>query len=478
MRKINFNGVTLEDVVPGYKTLGIEGRECNDVDITLKDSVSDGSTFVSKRIPKKTITVRYMIKSQDILSESSVLSGILNCSKPCKLIFSDEPDKYYIAVFAGDEIKTDFMTVKEGEIKFECLSPFKYSLTQKEFTAVEDSQTGIMTANINNQGNMPAVIDFEISCSNENGFIGIASQSGVLQYGMRDEPDKEEKHYSEILMAKTVVKGKTDDADNTPCRIKPDVVIHSNGCQVSDGWIRLGNPGTGSGWHGSQRTATLAADGAGDTGAVNFTSYMKHWFLSSNVSQVGFQSVAYLDSSNKVVCGIFLMKIGSGNDGGVYRFFVNGKAVKDIAFKASKKFDKYANRVTKSADKVTFHYDGKYYSFRNAEIKETAVTKVQVTLATFGAYPVMPYNRISELDFTKFRSEWIDIENRYAPGEVLKIDGSKGALYVDDLIRVGDEVTGSTYFKAPAGLSKVEFYRSSWASGDFNCKAKIREAWL
>ena len=94
-----FNGNYLENVIPGYRTLYVSGREVLGTEITdLETGVSDGTKYRRKRYQPRTIVVGYQLIAEDnsaFRSAYNKLNALLD-EEQATLIFADEPDKYYI----------------------------------------------------------------------------------------------------------------------------------------------------------------------------------------------------------------------------------------------------------------------------------------------------------------------------------------------------------------------------------------------
>lgn len=107
-----------------------------------------------------------------------------------KVIFNDEPDKYFIGTKEGN---TDIEPGKNsviGEFDIYCADPRKYSTTLKEFIGTEED--GIVTVNIQNDGTEDAIIDYEITNNSESGYLGIVSEKGAMEFGKIEEADGED----------------------------------------------------------------------------------------------------------------------------------------------------------------------------------------------------------------------------------------------------------------------------------------------
>ena len=481
-----FNGHNLDEEVTGFWTLKASGTRFADIEVESEENVSDGSAFLRRRIPLRKIEVDFAIKAsgEDAIKAQDQLQKILHTSEPCKLILYNESSVYYNAVCAKIELEDDLRTIRNGTITFECFDPFKYAIEPKTFTA--ESVNGILTANVVNNGNVPVPIDYEITMSGDNGYIGIVSDHGAMQYGFVDEEDGHEYTRSERLMTIDTVYNAANDASTVPCIIQPDFAVSGTLGKTSQiegrQWLYANNVGTGNVWHGGQKTIEIPADSNGVKGCKSFSLYMRNWFENASLNELGYQSVSMLDADGKVLCGIQIFKSGVGSSKAYYNLIGNGKLLKQYTFNADAfqnncfRADNGNNCIWKRNDQLIFYFFG-YRPFAVPEIAESEAVKVQISIGAFGTYAGMTRNYIGAFDFDKLNVEkYSNDPNRYSAGDVLTIDGSKGRVYVNGLSRM-DEVTGTTYFPANSGSNQIEFYKSTWAN-DITAKATIREAWL
>lgn len=482
-----FNGHNLDEEVTGFWTLKASGTRFADIEVESEENVSDGSAFLRRRIPLRKIEVDFAIKAsgEDAIKAQDQLQKILHTSEPCKLILYNESSVYYNAVCAKIELEDDLRTIRNGTITFECFDPFKYAIEPKTFTA--EAVNGILTANVVNNGNVPVPIDYEITMSGDNGYIGIVSDHGAMQYGFVDEEDGHEYTRSERLMTIDTVYVAADDAVGAACYIQPDFNVSGTLAKTLSQvegryWLYPKVIGSGSVWHGGQKTIEIPADSNGSKGCKNFFLYMRHWFENWKLNELGYQGVSVLDADNKVICGIQIYKCAPGASKTYYNLVGNGKVLKQNTFQADPssancfRSDNGNNCIRKENDILTFYFFG-YKPFSVPEITDSEAVKVQITIGGFGTYAGMTRNYLGAFDLDKLNVEkYSNDPNRYSAGDVLTIDGSKGRVYVNGLTRM-DEITGTTYFPANSGSNQIEFYKSTWAN-DITAKATIREAWL
>ena len=167
-----FNGNYLENVIPGYRTLYVSGREVLGTEITdLETGVSDGTKYRRKRYQPRTIVVGYQLIAEDnsaFRSAYNKLNALLD-EEQATLIFADEPDKYYIGIKQGaGEVPAGKNSIT-SELEFYCADPFKYSV--EEFT-VSPTADGGKTFVVSYNGTYKAFPSFQAKMKSDNGMIG------------------------------------------------------------------------------------------------------------------------------------------------------------------------------------------------------------------------------------------------------------------------------------------------------------------
>ena len=132
---LQINGEFIENLIKGYRTLSVTGREALSLEIETKETGNrDGSELKYKRYPARTITVKYQLitESAEAFREAfNKLADILNVQN-AELVFNDETDKFFTGTpsYIG-EVKAGVNSVV-GEFDLLCLDPFKYSVTEYE----------------------------------------------------------------------------------------------------------------------------------------------------------------------------------------------------------------------------------------------------------------------------------------------------------------------------------------------------------
>ena len=129
------NGEYIENLILGYRTLYVKGREAlSPVLDTYDVGTRNGVQLKNKRFPERIITVGYQLicnGNQDFRKSYNRLAQILSPNESI-MIFDDEPDKFFRGtLYDIGEIEPGRNCVT-GEFKMICLDPLKYSVIQYE----------------------------------------------------------------------------------------------------------------------------------------------------------------------------------------------------------------------------------------------------------------------------------------------------------------------------------------------------------
>lgn len=132
---LRFNGEYIENLIAGYRTLYVSGREALSPEIsTYETGNRDGSTQQGKRFPARTIVVGYQLiaaTNEDFRAAYNQLAAILSAND-AELIFADEPDKFFIGTPSAIGAVEPGRNAVKGELEILCVDPFKYSVIEYE----------------------------------------------------------------------------------------------------------------------------------------------------------------------------------------------------------------------------------------------------------------------------------------------------------------------------------------------------------
>lgn len=480
---MSYNGVFIENEISGYRTLYVSGRELLVSELqTGEINGIDGARYLGRRRPVRMIKVGYQLiadSAADFRNKFNRLNALLR-GEQVRIIFNDEPDKFFVGTKTGNSEVEAGKNAVIGEIEISCTDPYKYSTVEKPFVA-EDAE-GTLTLLVNNEGTEPCAIRYGIMTRSDNGFVSLISNNGIMRFGNPAEVDQEYYQGNEQLSS----------IADWPATRKTSSVMHptynySGTMKKVDGRLVIDSFGTrqASTWNGACYELTLPADSFGDTGAQNFYCWTCHWFMTGLLGQTGEQGIAFLTSDNKFICGIQIVKSDqSGNDAYI-EYFVNGKNKRQIHFQptvydSDNPFNgRGANDIRKENDKVTFYWWGSHFSYVDPEIENMECAKIQVTFDNYGTRDsYVSVNAISEIKFQKMNvNGWKDVPNRYSDGDYIEIDGNTSKVYVNDTYRPEDELIGTKYFKADPGLNEIKVVVSDWCATKPEVTAFIREVW-
>lgn len=218
----SFNGVYLEDVIPGYRTTDVTGRESMQSEIKeLSSSIRNGALFVRNKRKPRDITVKFAITTDSNESYRKATDKLKGFAlrfeqdyieqTEFQVIFRDESDKYYTGVI-GNVTTEKLVNYSSGSGSFviHCADPCKYSL--KEYTEyLEDNKF-----NLTYDGTYPSYPIFEVRTmpqhvANPIRWVSFINQDGkIIQVGTVDEveiPEDEPRTKSEIIFDNDFSKG-------------------------------------------------------------------------------------------------------------------------------------------------------------------------------------------------------------------------------------------------------------------------------
>ena len=488
---LQINGEYIENQIEGYQTLYVTGRELSESEINeTQIGNATGTEYQGKRNVQRTITVGFQLlcsTPEEFTEKFNTLNGILDVEQ-ARLIFRDEPDKYYIGTKSevGD-IPSGRLNVK-GEFAFYCCDPYKYSVAEKTFQA-SLNDAGIMEVSIQNDGTAPAVISYDIKHNHENGFVGIASEYGAMQYGKVDEIDSETLQRSEELFrySNPTEFGAMTNGQGV---LTEDFTKNGTWRTVTyqdKPYLALDNVGSGSSWHGASKMVTLPQDSSGSNVAQNFLCQTRVWFEVGRQSQTGLLEFVIGDEEGNLLASIHILKNSTNSGAARVIMKIADEEVERIEFTANGSSPVALNAgqlyIRKSGELFEFYYHGKH-SFRRPSLAEKKAKSVTIFLGQHGSRGSSANDLVTRMyfDYLFFRKDNVnyenDIPNRYPAGSTLHIDGYAGKAYLDGVECTGDEILGTRYFKAPPGETEVQFLYSDFSDPPPTITATIKEAWL
>lgn len=126
---MNYNGIWIEDIIDGYYTLKVEGREMLAPEVEIQNT-SVGAIVSSQRIPSRTLKVTFKLENHNpdlLLIDFRNLVNELYTEEDVPIYFNDERDVFYCGRFSGaSEVDgASYEVVSDFEIT--CADPRRYS---------------------------------------------------------------------------------------------------------------------------------------------------------------------------------------------------------------------------------------------------------------------------------------------------------------------------------------------------------------
>lgn len=142
---MNINGEFLEDVISGYRTLTVSGRELLSSEIErMQIGRTDGEKELYSRLPIREITVQYQLLTKSPTEFRGAFNKLNYKLKQEKstIIFNDEPDKYFIGTKSEiDSVPTGVNNIT-STFTILCTDPIKYTINPRIFNNIKPGTTG------------------------------------------------------------------------------------------------------------------------------------------------------------------------------------------------------------------------------------------------------------------------------------------------------------------------------------------------
>ena len=284
---LQINGEYIENMIPGYRTLYVKGRESlAPVIDSIETGSRDGAQIKNKRYPARYITVGYQLiaeSNEAFRNAYNELGRILNKENSI-LIFNDETDKFFRGTLDSMGEVEPGRNCVTGEFDLVCLDPFKYSLIEYEAVSTPEENSILIDYNGTYKSSPILEADFyseseydesgsstALSGKGDCGYIAFFNEKEkIIQLGDPDELDGEEAFAkSQTLISQEF---RTSGAFGTNQKA-PWV---SNGATVLEGSAQSGSLYMGVATYGASQTqketsATLLS--ASNTGSRPYTYY-------------------------------------------------------------------------------------------------------------------------------------------------------------------------------------------------------------
>lgn len=206
--EMNFNNFTVSQL---FTITEVKINVLPSVSISSKNVPSrHGTIFQGAQIGERTITVSITLKHDyehqfDIegVPRSSMFQNYvrsivyyLQTDEPKKLLFSDEPDRYYWAICTGIEIDR-MLKLGQGNITFTCNDPYMYATKENVFSQDVDTKKWL----VDNYGTVESHPKVKVEFFGDATYLGVVTPESVVQIGhiAKENQTNTTKKYSDHL---------------------------------------------------------------------------------------------------------------------------------------------------------------------------------------------------------------------------------------------------------------------------------------
>lgn len=493
---LTFNGVTIENVIAGYRTLTVSGRELQDKDIdSITVGRADGSYYKNTRYDSRIITVAYMLQAStasELMSRFNALSTILD-TREGSLVFADEPDKFYIGTATSVSLPDEGTLSTMGEIAFTCSDPFKYAVDTKSFADVDGILSPVSESNYKSDTVLSA--SFESDC----GYVAFVNQDGkVLQFGNPYEDEGVDYTRSESLVKayQNLTAAKLSAFTQGAGTIFP----LTTSTYTQNGSMRFAtvdgvgvftrniveSSASNATWYGASISKVLE-DSEGVSEATEFTIGVRIYFRTLHYDSTGMSQLNITNSAGESVITLTIYKNSPGKNA---KLFLHVKGVKKeelsigVLEGASSFGFPWTNGIVqleKWGSNLTMRFRGVSYSYNVS----SAISAHKITWYWGDLYKSIQlnhtYNYLRHLRFTKHNVEkWKDVPNKFSEESILTVNTQTKEIYLDGIYSPELDTLGNDWdeFKITPGENTINCMYSSWVETAPNFSAEIRERYL
>ena len=473
----------------------------NNRSISIDYAPRIGVNIQQQNIDAKYIKVDFSIWSKDRNTLKHKLAGIFNVDGAKKLIFSDESDKYYLAMpIESISMQETSGRRSTGSMKFIVPDGVAHSSAYKNFNSDANAQTTAdkMVFDLVNNGTVEAFPIIRVKHNAENGYIGLVNNNSAFEIGNREEADAETVKRSEVLLdfrGDKIAEGLARAVKNSSVtNSRWDNITGTSELTTVDGKKRIKvREQTGGAYnenYGAGLSWEIPADSTGQKGSLNDYLFCKLVYQLESINQCGFIKVAVSDTAGQFLYGVETYKKYNGLYCGFNVFATDNAG--GYNFLKTLLFDSSSNKNTnpfalsrgqfelqRNDERVQVYYNGSHYDFAVPEIKGKKSAKIHVTIGAFRGKAIIPHLYLDELMYRKdFVQASRDIPNRYPIGSNVVINSEDDTVYIDGIAKVGEVVDGSQWLSVPPGESKLEMYFSSFIKKKPTVTIEFEERWL
>ncbi|WP_204122479.1 distal tail protein Dit [Lacticaseibacillus mingshuiensis] len=370
----------------------------------------------------------------------------LDTDAPARLVFSNDPSRYFSAIFDGDQTyEARYANFTDITLTFTVPDGLAHAVTPKTFTSPTD------TTVVKNVGTAKAWPVLEAQMQSDNGFVGFINPNtgGVLQFGKLEEVDKIPAPSSDKAIAFSMETKPAGATENTGFMQYAYNLNDTSTPNKFDGAMVYGNlsgdknsasPGFiaqdwGACWLGPSLHADIVGNYDDDqTGSFNFSNRYRIPTVTTRM----FRIETTLESAGDGVMTCILRSSTIKKNDAWMDMYVNGRQVKSVSINLKKlPLDFCELEMQRRGDTATFILNtvksgttlqiggmSVKYSFSIEDFGQVPIDAMTVWFSGYRSVDYFPMGVFwSNCSFTWINAAAdIDIPNTFSAGDVLTVD--------------------------------------------------------
>lgn len=465
---MRINGQYLEDLIPGYTTLGVNGRETLDMDIdSVKLKRSDGERFLFKSKNAREIVVYFCLFAQDMADfdlKFQKLKAALNVNE-AQLIFDDAPHKYWTGTPVSLEAKYHGTNATKGEITIICHDPVQHGLVERVVPFIDG------VAEIYYSGTEETRPQIHAVFPEDTGYISFTKDEKTLMFG--DETDDGSIPTDPDSVFEYVFNSGLPEAGerwsyNDGTLPALSAAVAKTGAMGLTTWtpanLRLYAESFGTdndAWHGPSISYHL--HGTKDEWTV--TVYHRQEATAND--QRGMMQIALTDEDGNSVASCRFVKSTPGTMDSGIDIFVGGTKKKTVGFQMIKDnpiTGPGVTTITKKGGTITFSFNGTSYQFTDSSLADVEVKVITLYLSKWKNTAYINTSYITGFRFTS-PDESVTVRTFWS-GDMIDVDCESAEVQVNDVptYQIGRITNPWDSFKLTPGKNVITMDRSDWAA--------------
>ena len=501
---VSFGEYELEEILSGFRTASVSGREQIEYDINENEIPRRaGSIYEYKKQQPRTIEITFnlTVTSRDDYQDQIDKIKLYTTEENVELSFADQPNTCYIGNI--ESIDTDPPTYMSGSdcyygtgiIMFRCSDPYLYAKQEK--TATNNIKADEIT--LLNEGTADVPIDVEVVMNSDNGYIGLTLADRFYQVGNPEEVDKEEYEGSVTVFSdsSSTIYSSWSLNDGVLPPPKNNMNLREGGTVTISGDTVLANEygsASQSGnvyWHGPSLTKAVPSYG-GSQYPLNWTCVAELDFhpdensVANDAACLGMNALTFSDQNGDIILSLTIedaertmyyvtVSVASGDDIIMQKWGILGPRNNfQPAYVSSVTIEKMGSTATVS---FLLNDERTVTSKFTIQNSSSALRKITWFGAQYVNQRVMTVNGIKSVSLKRHNVDMVeDIPNYFSDGDVVRLDGKKNQLYINDYLNWDMVDIGSQPLLLPPGQHTLGIIASSFATSP-SVTVKYKERW-